>query len=90
MENQVSPEVKDKRSKEIIKISQEKQKAFEEKHLGNEVEILVESIQKDGFFMGHTKNYLPIYIKSEDDIKDKIIKVKITDYKNGMLTGNIL
>ena len=90
MENQVSPEVKDKRSKEIIKISQEKQKAFEEKHLGNEVEILIESIQKDGFFMGHTKNYLPIYIKSEDDIKDKIIKVKITDYKNGMLTGNIL
>lgn len=90
MENQVSPEVKDKRSKEIIRISQEKQKAFEEKHLGNEVEILVESIQKDGFFMGHTKNYLPIYIKSEDDIKDKIIKVKITDYKNGMLTGNIL
>lgn len=90
MENQVSPEVKDKRSKEIIKISQEKQKAFEEKHLGNEVEILVESIQKDGFFMGHTKNYLPVYVKSCDNIKDKIIKVKITDYKNGMLTGNIL
>lgn len=90
MENQVSPEVKDKRSKEIIKISQEKQKAFEEKHLGNEVEILIESIQKDGFFMGHTKNYLPVYVKSCDNIKDKIIKVKITDYKNGMLTGNIL
>lgn len=90
MENQVSPEVKDKRSKEIIKISQEKQKEFEEKHLGNEVEILIESIQKDGFFMGHTKNYLPIYVKSCDNIKDKIIKVKITDYKNGMLTGNIL
>ena len=90
MENQVSPEVKDKRSKEIIKISQEKQKAFEEKHLGNEVEILIESIQKDDFFMGHTKNYLPVYVKSCDNIKDKIIKVKITDYKNGMLTGNIL
>ena len=90
MENQVSPEVKDKRSKEIIKISQEKQKAFEEKHLGNEVEILIESIQKDGFFMGHTKNNLPVYVKSCDNIKDKIIKVKITDYKNGMLTGNIL
>ena len=90
MENQVSPEVKDKRSKEIIKISQEKQKEFEEKHLGNEVEILIESIQKDGFFMGHTKNYLPVYVKSCDNIKDKIIKVKITDYKNGMLTGNIL
>ena len=87
MENQVSPEVKDKRSKEIIKISQEKQKAFEEKHLGNEVEILVESIQKDGFFMGHTKNYLPVYVKSCDNIKDKIIKVKITDYKNNMLTA---
>ena len=87
MENQVSPEVKDKRSKEIIKISQEKQKAFEEKHLGNEVEILIESIQKDGFFMGHTKNYLPVYVKSCDNIKDKIIKVKITNYENNILVG---
>lgn len=87
MENQVSPEVKDKRSKEIIKISQEKQKEFEEKHLGNEVEILIESIQKDGFFMGHTKNYLPVYVKSCDNIKDKIIKVKITNYENNILVG---
>ena len=87
MENQVSPEVKDKRSKEIIKISQEKQKAFEEKHLGNEVEILIESIQKDGFFMGHTKNYLPVYEKSCDNIKVKIIKVKITNYENNILVG---
>jgi len=87
MENQVSPEVKDIRSKDIIKISQEKQKAFEEKHLGNEVEILIESIQKDGFFMGHTKNYLPVYVKSCDNIKDKIIKVKITNYENNILVG---
>ena len=87
MDNQISPEIKEKRSKEVIKISALKQKEFEEKHLREDVEILVESISKDGYYMGHTKNYLPIYIKSEDDIKDKIIKVKITNYENNILVG---
>ncbi len=87
MDNQISPEIKEKRSKEIIKISSEKQKEFEQKHLQKEVEILVESVSKDGYFMGHTKNYLPIYLKSEENIKDKIIKVKITNYENNILIG---
>lgn len=87
MENQIAPEIKEKRSKEVIKISSLKQREFEERHLGKEVEILVESISKDGFYMGHTKNYLPVYIKSDENLKDKIIKVKITNYENNMLIG---
>lgn len=87
MENQIAPEIKEKRSKEVIKISSLKQREFEERHLGKEVEILVESISKDGFYMGHTKNYLPVYIKSVENLKDKIIKVKITNYENNMLIG---
>lgn len=87
MENQVEPEDKEKRSKRVIAISKEKQRNFEKKHLGKEIEILTESISANGMYMGHTKNYLPVFVSSPEDIKDKIIKVKIKDYKENMLIG---
>ncbi len=90
MDNQISPEDKEKRSKRVIKLSQEKENKFKEKFLNYETEIIPEILDNDGFYMGHTSNYLPIYIKSDKDIKDKLIKVKITDYKNFKLIGELI
>lgn len=85
MENQVAPEIKEERSKKVIALSKKKQKVFEEKYVGQDVEILTESLHANDMYMGHTKNYLPVFIKSEEDIKDKIIKVTIKEYKDNML-----
>lgn len=90
MENQIDPSVKDSRSKVVLGISKEKTSFFEKSHIGKEVEILTENIHANGLYMGHTSNYLPVYIKSDSDIKDKIKKVKITDYKDNMLIGTII
>ncbi len=90
MDNQISPQDKEKRSKRVIKLSGEKENKFKEKFLNYETEIIPEILDNDGFYMGHTSNYLPIYIKSDKDIKDKLIKVKITDYKNFKLIGELI
>ena len=90
MENQVPSFIKDERSKKVLKISKEKSAEFEKSYIGKEVEILTETISANGMYMGHTSNYLPVYINSKEDIKDKLIKVKITHYEDNMLMGEII
>lgn len=87
MPDQIPPDVKEKRSKIIIDISNEKQKEFERKYVGKTVEILVENKNKNGYYMGHTSNYIPVFVKSENNICDTLIKVEIKEYKNNMLIG---
>ncbi len=90
MDNQISPEIKEERSKRVIKLSSEKENKFKERFLYKEIEIIPEILDNDGFYMGHTSNYLPVFVKCGMDIKDKLIKVKITDYKNNKLIGEII
>ena len=90
MENQVPSFIKDERSKKVLKISKQKSAEFEKSYIGKEVEILTETISANGMYMGHTSNYLPVYINSKEDIKDKLIKVKITHYEDNMLMGEII
>ena len=86
MPNQIAPEIKDIRSKKVIAISKSHQKNFEENHIGKVVEILVETKSGD-LYMGHTENYLPVYVSSDEDLRDKIITVYIKEYKDGILKG---
>ena len=69
----ISPEIQEERSKIIIAISDKKEKEFPEKLKGFPAEVLIE--KKDGdMYMGHAGNYLPVYIKSDKDIVNEIIK----------------
>ena len=86
MPDQIAPQVKDLRSKKVIGISKKHQKEFEEKHIGKTVEILVET-KSDNMYLGHTENYLPVYVLSDEDLRDKIITVNIKEYKDGLLIG---
>ena len=90
MDNQISPEVKEERSKRVIELSLNKEDEFKKKFITTETHIIPEVITKEGFYMGHTANYLPVYLKSDEDIRDILVKVKITDYKNNKLIGEII
>ena len=88
MENQVLPEVKDKRSKRIIELSNEMQQEFNKKYLGRNVEVLFE--EKDGqYYKGHTKNYMMIYTKSEENLENRIKFVRINKIENKKIIGEI-
>lgn len=69
----ISPEAQEERSKIIIAISDKKEKEFPKKLKGFPAEVLIE--KKEGnLYMGHAGNYLPVYIESEKDIVNEIIK----------------
>ena len=74
MTNQIDGKIKEERSRKLIELSNMNEKKFNESYLGKEVEILCEE-EKNGYYQGHTKNYLLVWIRSQEDLENKIVKV---------------
>ncbi|MDL1964256.1 MAG: MiaB/RimO family radical SAM methylthiotransferase, partial [Deltaproteobacteria bacterium] len=70
-----------------------KKKEFYKKNIGKRVEIIIEGKRdnKTGFLKGMSSNYLPIFLSGNDDLKKKIIAVKIEKINNNnFLFGTIV
>ena len=83
MENQVPEEIKTKRSNELLELNRQKMEAYEEKLVGTVQEVLMEeSIEKDGviYQVGHTKEYVKIALKTEENLSNQIVSVEINDH----------
>lgn len=76
-ENQVLPEIKEKRSKILLELSNEVQKEINESYVGKKVKVLVEERQGD-VYKGHTANYIQVIMKSQEDIRNKIIEIEFS------------
>ena len=74
MPNQVDGNVKEERSKKLIELSNKNQLLYNQKYIGKELEVLFEEKHAD-FYVGHTKNYMVVKVKSQADIDNKIITV---------------
>lgn len=69
MKDQVSPEVKNKRSDVLLELAERGKKAYEAKYEDAELEVLVEEVlhREDGTYLrGHTERYMDILIKAGD------------------------
>ena len=86
MQNQISPEVKSKRSAELIEASKNSQSDFLDSQIGKIHEVLLESF-KDGYYIGHTKNYCLFKTKSDENIEGKILEIKADLRKGESLFG---
>ena len=78
MKGQIDGKIKEERSKRLIALSNKHQKEFNEKYVGKEVEILFEE-EKNGYYQGHTKNYILTLATSQKDLENKVIKAKCTE-----------
>ncbi len=75
MENQVDGNKKEERSKKLIELSNKNEKEYNQKYIGQEVEVLFEE-EKNGVWQGHTKNYILAHYKTSENVENKIIKLK--------------
>ena len=73
IEGQVDGKIKEARSKKLIELSEKNEKEYHESCLGKEVEVLWEE-EKNGYYQGHTKNYILAFGKSEEKLENKIKK----------------
>lgn len=86
MENQVPDLIKEERSKKLIALSEENQKFYHKKWVGEMEQVLVE--EKDGdFYKGHTGNYLLVKFKSNEDVINQLVKVRIKEFTEHELIG---
>ena len=73
MEGQINGKIKEERSQKLIKLSNQNEMEYNKKYVGKELEVLFEE-KKDGNYIGHTKNYLLVHMKSDENLENKIIK----------------
>lgn len=81
MSEQIAPDIKNKRSREMLEISRELNYKFLNNYIGKEAQVLFETRDKDGYFEGHTSNYIKVLVKSNNDLSNKIVNVKIKEIK---------
>ena len=80
MPNQVDGNVKEKRSRKLIELSNENQKRYNEKLVGKEVEVLFEDqvVEEDKkYFKGHTQNYILVKYETDENLENTLKSVKI-------------
>ena len=80
MPNQVDGNIKEKRSKELIEMSNKYQKEYNEKYIGKEVEVLFEEkeeINNEIYYKGHTQNYILVKYKANENLENQLKKVEI-------------
>lgn len=87
--DQISPQIKELRAKQMGKLVEESRSEFLQTQIGRKESILVERL-RHGFLEGYTKNYTPIHIMSDNlklcgKIIDVIITNSFSDYCEGKL-----
>lgn len=79
MENQVLEEVKKKRTQVLLSLSKELEENYFKKFVGREVSFIPE-VEKNGYIIGHTGNYLLVKKKgildNHEERKGKIVSIE--------------
>ncbi len=91
LKEQIVPDIKKERVSKLLTLANELSKDYASKFLNKEVEVLIEYFDKSkNAYFGHTSNYLPLYIKSDEYIKHKVIKTlyKIRQCRNKLTAYN--
>ena len=76
MPNQVDGKIKEERSKTLIELSNKNELDYNQSYIGKDIAVLIEEKEGD-FYKGHTGNYILSKVKSDKDIVNKIVKVRV-------------
>lgn len=86
LSNKIDPKIKKEREKTLITISNSVSKKVKEKFIEKKLEVLFER-KKDKFWEGYSENYIPVILKSEENLRNQIITVKPQKiFKNSLLS----
>jgi len=89
MENKIDSETILDRKRRLFALEKETAADLRKKYVGAEMEILVENETVDypGYFMGHSDNFLPVYIPKKGVRSNELILVKCIENQNEGLVG---
>lgn len=87
MAGQIPEEIKKQRAEKMKQTAVALEKEFCRNNIGKTLSVLFETQVKPGIFEGHAENYMPVRVKSDSDISDQILNVKITALSGKTLVG---
>ena len=86
---QVDGNIKKERVKELISLSEDLKNKYYKSLIGTTEELLTEKYL-DGYLIGHLSNYGLIKVKSDKELLNEILTVKLLDYKDDVFIGEIV
>ena len=87
--SQVDGNIKKQRVKELINLSEELKNAYYKSLIGTTEKLLTEKYI-DGYLIGHLSNYGLIKVKSDKELLNEILEVKLISYKDDIFIGEIV
>ena len=88
MKNQIDGNIKKKRVKELINLSEQLKNNFYNKYIDTYDYVLTENYI-DGYLMGHLSNYGKVKFKGNKEDINKFIRVKLNKYENDIYEAKI-
>ncbi len=85
---QVGDKVKKQRSQKMLSLAKDSAQNFSQRFLGKTMTVLFEQ-QSNGIWSGHTANYIKVYTKSNDDLTNKLLPLKLVEVRNDGVWGGI-
>jgi len=88
MENQIPEPVKTERSEDLIKVGEILTMEYRRKFIGKKVSVLFEetiNIAGEDYWVGHTKEYIKVVMKSDKDLSGDIKNVSLIGFANECL-----
>lgn len=95
MPNQIEGNKKEERSNKLIELSNSTENKHNQSYIGKTVKVLFEEFE-DGFFKGHTTNYMMVKVAGEEEQSDKFVnkildvKIKENNDETRELIGNVV
>ncbi len=86
--DQVKESVKTERARKMLTLAEQMKEAFYRSYLGRTMPVLMEQ-KKQNLYHGTTANYLDVQVETDGDVTGQILPIKLTDWKDGMLFGEI-
>lgn len=89
MPNHVSDKVKKERSQRMLALAKESACNFSQRFLGRTMLVLWEKQSGDGLWSGLTDNYIKVYTRSNGDLTNKLLPVKLVEARGDGMWGEI-
>jgi threonylcarbamoyladenosine tRNA methylthiotransferase MtaB len=90
--NQVPAECKEQRSRMLIDLGHQLERAFIKQFIGREVAVLFEEEHPDweGFYEGYSGQYVRVMVKGDSELEGKLLPVLIKEIDEDRLMGQVI
>ena len=87
MSDQVPGSVIRERAADLRRLSERKKRAYHEKFVGRELEVLVQERKEGGMVKGLSRNYIPVMLTGDTNLINNEISVRITRTGKNLVEG---